>query len=208
MFISKRPMAAALAACALALGVSAGPASAQQNGLVNVDLSGNTVQVPVAVAAAVCGVQANVIASATAAKAKSPTLKLRKTSFGKVLVDKQGRTLYAFGHDKKDKSRCNGQCAGFWPPAASPKKPTVGSGITKSKLKVIKRADGSRQLSYNGHPLYRYSGDGKPGDTNGENLTAFGGKWDVVSKDGKVVTKAPSSSSTPSGGGSGYPSYP
>ena len=63
MFISKRPMAAALATSALALGVSAGPAAAQQSGLVNVDLSNNTVQVPVAVAADVCGVQANVIAA-------------------------------------------------------------------------------------------------------------------------------------------------
>src|SRR4051794_41209559 len=63
MFISKRPLAAALTMSALALGVSAGPASAQQSGLVNVDLSNNTLQVPVAVAADVCGVQANVIAS-------------------------------------------------------------------------------------------------------------------------------------------------
>ena len=155
-----------------------------------------------------------VVSTTTAAKAKSPTLKSRKTSLGTILVDKSGRTLYAFGHDKTDKSRCNGQCASFWPPASSPKKPTVGSGITKSKLKVIKRSDGSRQLSYNGHPLYRYVGDGKPGDTNGENLTAFGGKWDAVSKAGKVVTKAPSttsgggSTSSSGGGSTGYPSYP
>src|SRR3954465_6478554 len=158
--------------------------------------------------AALAGAALLVASTTTAAKAKSPTLKLGSTSLGKVLVDKQGRTLYAFGHDKKNKSRCNGQCAGFWPPAGSPAKPTVAKGITKSKLKVIKRGDGSRQLSYNGHPLYRYVGDGKPGDTNGENLTAFGGKWDVVSKDGKVVTKAPSTASAPSGGGGGSPSYP
>jgi hypothetical protein len=63
MFISKRPLAAVLVTSALALGVSAGPASAQQNGLVNVDLSDNTVQLPVAVAANVCGVQANVLAT-------------------------------------------------------------------------------------------------------------------------------------------------
>src|SRR3954470_5453978 len=159
------------------------------------------------VVAALAGAALLVASTTTAAKAKSPTLKLRKTSFGKVLVDKQGRTLYAFGHDKKNKSRCNGQCAGFWPPAGSPKKPTVAKGITKSKLKVIKRGDGSRQLSYNGHPLYRYVGDGKPGDTNGENLTAFGGKWDVLSKSGAIVTKAPSTSSGGggSGGGGGYP---
>ena len=61
---SRRPVMAAVATCALAFGVCAGPASAaQQSGLVNVDLSNNTVQVPVAVAANVCGVQANVIAT-------------------------------------------------------------------------------------------------------------------------------------------------
>jgi predicted lipoprotein with Yx(FWY)xxD motif len=155
--------------------------------------------------AALAGAALLVASTTTAAKPKSPTLKLRKTSLGKILVDKQGRTLYAFGHDKKDKSRCDGQCAGFWPPAGSPKKPTVGSGVTKSKLKVIKRGDGTKQLSYNGHPLYRYVGDGKPGDTNGENITAFGGIWDVLSKAGKRVTKAPSSSSGGGGGGYQYP---
>src|SRR3954454_24051243 len=144
----------------------------------------------------------------TGAKAKSPTLKLRKTSYGKILVDKSGRTLYAFGHDKKDKSRCSGDCAKNCPPATAPKHPTVASGISKSNLKVIKRGDGSRQLSYNGHPLYRFIADGKPGDTNGENITAFGGTWDVVSKTGAIVTKpASSSSGGSSGGGGGYP-YP
>jgi predicted lipoprotein with Yx(FWY)xxD motif len=137
-----------------------------------------------------------------AAKTKPPTLKLRKTGLGKVLVDSKGRTLYAFGHDKKNKSRCSGQCAANWPPAGSPAKPTVAKGITKSKLKVIKRGDGSRQLSYNGHPLYRFIADGKPGDTNGENITAFGGTWHVLSKSGAIVTKPPSTSS-----GGGYPGY-
>jgi predicted lipoprotein with Yx(FWY)xxD motif len=152
------------------------------------------------------GTVAAVASNNSAAKAKSPTLKLRTTGFGKILVDKSGRTLYAFGHDKKDKSRCSGQCAGFWPPATAPKNPTVATGISKSKLKVIKRGDGTKQLSYNGHPLYRFIADGKPGDTNGENITAFGGTWDVVSKSGAIVTKPPSSSSGGGGsGGSGYP---
>jgi predicted lipoprotein with Yx(FWY)xxD motif len=141
----------------------------------------------------------------TSAKAKKPpTLKLRKTGLGKILVDSKGRTLYEFGHDKKNKSRCTGQCAANWPPASSPAKPTVASGIDKSKLKVIKRGDGSRQLSYSGHPLYRFIADTKPGNTNGENITAFGGTWDVLSKTGAIVTKPPSTSS---GGGSSYPGY-
>src|SRR6476659_10004637 len=95
------------------------------------------------IVAVIAGAALVVGSTTTAANTKSPTLKLRSTSFGKILVDKQGRTLYAFGHDKKNKSRCSGQCAGFWPPAKAPKNPTVAAGISKSKLKVIKRGDGS-----------------------------------------------------------------
>jgi predicted lipoprotein with Yx(FWY)xxD motif len=149
--------------------------------------------------------------TSASASGKSPTLKLRKTNLGTILVDSRGRTLYEFGHDLKNKSRCSGACAANWPPAAAPAKPSVAKGIAKSKLKVIKRAGGGRQLSYNGHPLYRFSLDGAPGDTNGENITAFGGKWDVLSKRGAIVTGPPASS----GGGStsapaptpGYPGY-
>ncbi len=62
---TRRPLLAVAVTSMLALGVTAGPASAatQQNGLVNVSLTDTNVQVPVAVAATVCGVQANVIAS-------------------------------------------------------------------------------------------------------------------------------------------------
>jgi predicted lipoprotein with Yx(FWY)xxD motif len=141
------------------------------------------------------------------AKAKSPALKLRKTVLGTIIVDKSGRTLYEFGHDLKDKSRCSGPCASNWPPATAPAKPTVAKGISKSKLKVIKRAGGSRQLSYNGHPLYRFVGDSKAGDTNGDGVTAFGGTWHVLSKSGAIVTKAPAGSG--SGGSTPAPApYP
>jgi predicted lipoprotein with Yx(FWY)xxD motif len=141
---------------------------------------------------------------AGAAKAKAPAIKLSKTGLGTIIVDGKGHTLYAFGHDLKNKSRCSGACAQNWPPAAAPAKPTVGKGLDKSKLKVIKRGDGIRQLSYNGHPLYRFSLDSARGDTNGQNITAFGGTWHVVSKRGTPVTKAPGSQSSTSAPG-GYP---
>ena len=142
--------------------------------------------------------------SATAA-AKGAALKVRSTNLGRVLVDSKGRTLYAFGHDLKNKSRCSGACAGNWPPGLAPKKPKVGAGVSKAKLRVIKRSDGSRQLSYAGHPLYRYIGDGKAGDVNGEGINSFGGVWNALSRRGKVVTRAPQTSSDPT---PSYPSYP
>src|SRR4051794_40630035 len=141
--------------------------------------------------------------TATAA-AHGRALAVRSTSLGKVVVDAKGRTLYAFGHDLKNKSRCSGACATNWPPALSPAKPKVGAGISKAKLRVIKRSDGGRQLSYAGHPLYRYIGDSKAGDVNGQGLNFFGGVWNVMSPAGKVVTKAPQSQSTTPSTGGGY----
>src|SRR3954471_9286727 len=122
-----------------------------------------------------------------AAAAKGRALAVHSSRLGKILVDSKGRTLYAFGHDLKNKSRCSGACASNWPPALTKaKQPKVGAGVSTAKLRVIKRTGGARQLSYAGHPLYRYVGDGKPGDTNGQGLNFFGGVWYVVSPAGKV----------------------
>jgi predicted lipoprotein with Yx(FWY)xxD motif len=147
-----------------------------------------------AVVAGAVAASASTTMTTTAAKAKAPALKLAKTGLGTIIVDKKGVTVYAFGHDLKNKSRCSGQCAQNWPPATAPAKPAVAKGLEKSKLKVIKRGDGSRQLSYKGHPLYRFIGDSGPGTTSGQNITAFGGTWHVLSKSGTVVKQAPGGS--------------
>lgn len=169
------------------------------------------VVVPVALAG--CGSSGSAYGNAGTTASASPTavaaaggraLSVKSGSLGKILVDSKGRTLYAFGHDLKNKSRCSGACAANWPPALTKaKSPKVGAGVSAAKLRVIKRADGTRQLSYAGHPLYRFSLDGSPGDMKGQGVNAFGGIWHVVSPAGKVVTQAPQSQSGGSGGG-GY----
>ena len=118
---------------------------------------------------------------------RSPALKLRSTSLGRVIVDSHGRTLYMFGADKTNRSHCKGGCAAAWPPAIAGRKPTVGAGLSRAKLKVIRRSDGRRQLSYAGHPLYRFSGDARAGDVNGDGLNEFGGIWHAVSRTGAAA---------------------
>ena len=76
--------------------------------------------------------------------------------------------------DSGTKSACSGACATAWPPVLATEKPTAGAGVTASKLGSTTRADGTQQVTYNGHPHYRHSGDTKPGDVNGQGLTAFG----------------------------------
>ncbi len=90
-------------------------------------------------------------------------------------------------------SACTGACAVNWPPLRASGKPTFGSGVNSSLVATTTRSDGKPQVTYNGHPLYLYSGDAKAGDTNGEGVSAFGGLWYAVSPAGnKIVGSAPS----------------
>jgi predicted lipoprotein with Yx(FWY)xxD motif len=124
------------------------------------------------------------------------------SSLGNILVDSQGRTLYLFQADSGTKSACTGACATAWPPLRVSGKPVAGSGIAASKLGTSARSDGKPQVTYNGHPLYRFANDQNPGDANGQGVNAFGGLWYVLSPAGTAVTTSASSSS--GGGGGGY----
>src|SRR3954454_12869604 len=125
-------------------------------------------------------------------------------SLGTILVDSRGRTLYLFGKDSGTKSACFGACATNWPPLRSSGKPTVSGGASASLVSTTSRSDGKPQVAYNGHPLYRFAGDKKPGDTAGQGLTAFGGSWFALSAAGNQVTGQGSGSSSGSGGAGGY----
>ena len=126
-----------------------------------------------------------------ASKAAPATVKVAKSGLGKILVDSQGRTLYLFKKDSGTTSACTGACATAWPPLRTTGKPIAGSGTNASLVGTATRADGTTQVTYNGHPLYLFVKDTKPGDTNGEGKTAFGGSWFAVSAAGKQVSPAP-----------------
>jgi predicted lipoprotein with Yx(FWY)xxD motif len=119
-------------------------------------------------------------------------------SLGSILVNSQGRTLYLFQGDKGTTSNCNGACATAWPPATATGAPTGGSGVTASLLGTTTRSDGTTQVTYNGHPLYRFSGDPQPGNTNGQGVNAFGALWYAVSPSGNQASSGSSSSSSSS----------
>src|SRR3954451_18851123 len=139
------------------------------------------------------------------ASGHAATVGVASSSLGKFLVDSKGRTLYLFKKDQGTKSACSGACATNCPPLQASGKPTVGSGAQASMVSTTKRSDGSRQVTYNGHPLYRFQADQNAGDTNGQGVNAFGAAWYVVSPAGSPITAKPSSSSSSnSGGGGGY----
>jgi predicted lipoprotein with Yx(FWY)xxD motif len=128
------------------------------------------------------------------------TVGVSNAGLGDILVNSQGRTLYLFTRDSGTMSECSGACAVNWPPAQTAGKATVASGANASLVSTSARPGGEHQLTYNGHPLYLFKGDTKPGDTNGQGLTAFGGSWYALSPAGDQVSGQPVSS----GGGSGY----
>ena len=101
---------------------------------------------------------------------------LHSSSLGKVLATSTGRTLYLYTPDGKNRSRCTGSCATFWPPLMTKGKPVAGMGVKQSLLGTAKRGT-KLQVTYNGHPLYTYTGDSKAGDTIGEGSS---GIWFVV----------------------------
>jgi predicted lipoprotein with Yx(FWY)xxD motif len=113
------------------------------------------------------------------------TVKTSDTTLGKILVDSQGKTLYYFANDvaSNGASACNGQCAALWPPF-SDSTITVSSPLDPADFGTITRADGSKQTTYYGWPLYYYAADKNPGDMNGENFLKV---WFVIKPDESVL---------------------
>ena len=134
----------------------------------------------------------------------------RSGSAGPFLTDGTGRAVYLWSKDSMDKSACSGACAGAWPPVQATGKVTVSGSAMGSDLGTITRSDGTKQVTYEGHPLYYFAGDSGPGQTNGQGSDGFGAKWWLAAPSGTKIIgavsaaapKAPASSST--GGGYGY----
>ena len=143
-----------------------------------------------ALAAAVSALVASTIPSTSSgASTKATTVALGHSQLGRILVDGAGRTLYLFEKDRHGRSACTGACASYWPPLLATAKPAAGRGVKGSLLGVTRRTDGTRQVTYAGHPLYRFALDTKPGQVNGQDLHDFGAGWYVVSAAGKKVEK-------------------
>jgi predicted lipoprotein with Yx(FWY)xxD motif len=144
------------------------------------------------------GAGAPAATTSNAATASGTVLKTTTIGGVTVLTNAKGFTLYWFAPDTSTTSKCNGQCATFWPPVKGPA--TAGSGVT-GKLATITRADGTVQATYDGHPLYTYKGDTAPGQDKGNNLNASGGLWHDVTASGAA---APASSQSTGSGSGGY----
>ncbi len=133
--------------------------------------------------------------SATAAAGNQ--VNVASSSLGTHLVGANGMSLYVLTRDSAGTSTCADECAQSWPPlvVAAGQTTTAGPGVT-AQLGTLARADGSTQVSANGHPLYHFAGDTAAGDINGQGQ---GGVWFLAAPDGTPLGAGASGSPTASG---------
>jgi predicted lipoprotein with Yx(FWY)xxD motif len=149
----------------------------------------NGVHKPVAglVAAVTAAALTAFFAPAGGAASRGTTVKIASSSLGRILVDSRGVALYDFPKDRGTVSSCYGACAALWPPLLTTGKPVAGPGVKASLLGTTKRSDGKLEVTYNGHPLYYFVSDRKPGQLSGQGLNQFGDPWWVLSPSGKEI---------------------
>jgi predicted lipoprotein with Yx(FWY)xxD motif len=118
------------------------------------------------------------------------------------LTDGSGRAVYLWVKDTGAMSACTGACAGAWPPVTTTGTATASGSAKSSDLGTITRSDGTKQVTYDGHPLYYFSGDTGSGTATGQGSDGFGAKWWLVAPTGSDVTASVSSFTASGSGGS------
>jgi predicted lipoprotein with Yx(FWY)xxD motif len=135
-----------------------------------------------------------------AAATAAVSAQVADSTLGEILVDGEGNTLYGFTKDTGGTSTCTGDCASTWPALTVDGEPVFGEGLDTGVFTLVDGAEGGQQLKAGKWPLYTFSGDEAPGDTNGQ---GSGGVWFVVKPDGSLIKDAAGGGSS-SGGDSGY----
>jgi predicted lipoprotein with Yx(FWY)xxD motif len=124
------------------------------------------------------------------AQAAATVIKTTSGSAGAFLTNGSGRAVYLWDKDTMNSSMCSGACAGAWPPVIANGSVTASGGATSTDLGTITRSDGTKQVTYDGHPLYYFAGDTGSGQTSGQGSDSFGAKWWLVAPSGASITAA------------------
>ncbi len=146
---------------------------------------------------------ASASATTSAAAATGTAITTAKGHVGTFLVGQSGRALYLWVADGNGKSSCSGSCARVWPPVSATGTSVASGGAMTADLGMITRADGTKQVTYKGHPLYYYVSDTGSGTTKGQGSNSFGAKWWLLTPSGAAITSKGSSS----GGSSTKPAW-
>ncbi len=141
--------------------------------------------------------------SAAASGSGKTVITTASASGSTFLTDGSGRAVYLWAKDTGDVSTCTGACAGAWPPVTASGTVTASGSAKASDLGTITRSDGTKQVTYDGHPLYYFAGDSGPGTATGQGSDNFGAKWWLVAPSGSDITGTVASFSVGGSGSSG-----
>ena len=131
---------------------------------------------------------------ASTASTPPPTIQVKSSPWGKILVTSKGYTVYLWAKDKPNKSACTGPCLGVWPFVVVSGTPTGGPGVNAKLLGTITvtvNGKTEHEVTYNKHPLYTFISDVKPGIISGEGSKQFPPAWWLVSPAGSAIMKKP-----------------
>ena len=162
-------------------------------------------------AAAPAASPAGAFSSSTGASASAggTIITTAKSSAGTVLTNGSGKAVYVWTKDTGDMSNCNGACASAWPPVTTTATATAAGSAKASDIGTITRSDGTKQVTYDGHPLYYFAGDSAAGMASGQGSDGFGAKWWLVDPTGSDVTASVSTfTAAASGGAPAAPAAP
>ena len=177
---TRRPGAVRLVA---AIGVSAGAAAllaACSSAASSTSAAGGASSTPAAAASA----------AAAGGSAAGMVITTNTSSAGSFLTNASGRSIYLWVKDGKDSSACSGGCASAWPPVTATGALTAAGSVNKADLSTFTRSDGTKQVAYDGHPLYYFEGDSGSGQVTGQGSDSFGAKWWLVNPAGTAITAA------------------
>ncbi len=113
-----------------------------------------------------------------------PGIKAASSDYGKVLFDSSGQAIYVFAKETTSRAQCYGACAVAWPPVLTKGEAQAIGGVSAKLLGSIRRRDGSRQVTYQGRPLYFYAHEGKD-EVRCHKVSGFGGLWLAVTPSGE-----------------------
>jgi predicted lipoprotein with Yx(FWY)xxD motif len=136
------------------------------------------------------GSSAAAAGSSASSSATGTVITTHAGSAGAFLTDGSGRAVYLWAKDGMNMSACSGACAAAWPPVPATGTLTATGGAKASDLGTITRPGGTKQATYDGHPLYYFVGDSAAGQTNGQGSDNFGAKWWLVAPSGAEITAA------------------
>jgi predicted lipoprotein with Yx(FWY)xxD motif len=132
--------------------------------------------------------QSTAASTSTAAATPGVTVATKHSKLGTILAaGPKHLTVYLFEADKGTSSTCNGDCAKDWPPVTTDGAPAVSGSAVSADLGTTTRKDGTKQVTYKGHPLYFYDDDKDSGDTEGQGSKEYGAGWYVMKANGSKI---------------------